>query len=101
MNSPGWRLASPEIADRCVNVKLNRSAGVLDVVIHDQGDGFDSSRYLSFDPERMFDPNGRGVALASICLDMEYVSPGNEARIRLPVVNRSKECPNGVDWHAF
>ncbi len=82
------RLGSPDFADKRVEVALNRSKELLEVVIADQGAGFNHSRYLGFDPKRMLDPNGRGVALANACLDMEFVEPGNKVRIKLPIVAR-------------
>jgi hypothetical protein len=54
---------------------------------HRPGQGFDWGRYLEFDPERAFDPNGRGIALArSLAFaSVTYIDNGNvvEATIAL------------------
>jgi hypothetical protein len=34
--------------------------------ISDEGAGFDWRSYLEFSPERAFDPNGRGIAMARL-----------------------------------
>jgi len=49
-------------------------------LIKDQGAGFDWKPYLTFDPKRLFDPNGRGIAMAkNLSLDrIEYHGVGNE-----------------------
>lgn len=84
------RLDSPEFSDMRVEVCLIRRQGILEVVIRDQGTGFDFSRYLRYDPKRMLDPNGRGVALAGVCLDLQFVEPGNEVRIPLPIIGNAE-----------
>jgi len=58
---------------------LNRSGKTVQVRIEDEGPGFDWLRYLEFDPERAFDPNGRGIALARMsgAARVEYQGCGN------------------------
>ena len=58
------RLASAPWAARRVDVAVERLADSLRLRIEDEGDGFDYSKYLDFDPERALDPNGRGIAMA-------------------------------------
>ena len=50
-------------------------------VMEDCGDGFDWRRYLEFSPERAFDPNGRGIAMArqTSFASLEYLGRGNVA----------------------
>ena len=60
------RSALAEYRDRRVRVRLTREPGKLHVRIADDGQGFDWRKYLDFDPERAFDPNGRGIALARL-----------------------------------
>ena len=65
----------PENADKVVRLVFLRQDGCISLRITDQGTGFNWQRYLDFDPERAFDPNGRGIALArmlsfaSICYE--------------------------------
>jgi CheY-like chemotaxis protein len=58
------RLARPEYAERQVEAVFERVEGEIRFTIRDQGDGFDWQKYLDFDPERAFDPHGRGIAMA-------------------------------------
>ncbi len=58
------RLASPQYADKYVEVHLEREQGLLNITIRDQGPGFDWQRYLELDEGRAMYPNGRGIALA-------------------------------------
>jgi CheY-like chemotaxis protein/anti-sigma regulatory factor (Ser/Thr protein kinase) len=58
------RLSRPEHASKRVEVRFRRSAETIEFTIQDQGRGFDWTRYLDFDPARVFDLNGRGIAMA-------------------------------------
>ena len=55
--------------------------------IVDEGDGFDWTRYLDFDPARAFDPHGRGIAVARLSSfdALEYIGKGN---LVIATVNR-------------
>jgi len=74
------RLERPEYRERHARVSVRRSAEEISFVIRDEGQGFDWRRYLDFDPERAFDPNGRGIAMArSMAFSrLEYRGSGNE-----------------------
>ncbi len=80
------RLGLPEFSEKYVEVRLKRAAGQLTVVIEDQGAGFDFRKYLKFNPTRMFDNHGRGIALAGMSLGLEYEGRGNRARVTIPLV---------------
>lgn len=56
----------PENRDKRVCIDLSRHDNCLSIRISDQGQGFDWKKYLDFDPDRAFDPNGRGIALARL-----------------------------------
>jgi CheY-like chemotaxis protein len=58
------RLAQPEFRERRASVRIERTASAISFRIADQGRGFDWRKFLDFDPERVFDPNGRGIAMA-------------------------------------
>ena len=58
------RAALPENRDKRVRLHFSRNANAVTLRISDEGNGFDWQRYLEMDPERAFDPNGRGIALA-------------------------------------
>ncbi|CAG0995009.1 partial serine/threonine-protein kinase RsbW, partial [Rhodocyclaceae bacterium] len=82
----GWeaevkrRLGLPEYASRVARVHMAKTAEGLAFTIRDEGAGFDWQRYLDFDPERAFDPNGRGIAMARMMSfsRIEYHDNGNE-----------------------
>ena len=81
----GWhqevmrRAALPENRDKVVDVEVQRHGTLLEIRITDQGEGFDWLPYLEFSPERAFDPNGRGIALARMMSfrSLEYQGRGN------------------------
>lgn len=58
------RLDLPEYRERYVEVFFERLPNSIRFTISDQGNGFDWTKYLDFDPERIFDPHGRGIAMA-------------------------------------
>jgi len=74
------RLTQPHYAHRFVYVHLKRSSELIALTITDEGQGFDSAQYLEIDPARMFDPHGRGIAVAkSMSFDtLSYNEKGNE-----------------------
>lgn len=67
---------------------LRQNDGVL-LRVADQGKGFDWQNYLEIDPERAFDPNGRGIALARLLSfsSIHYEGCGNVA---VATISRSK-----------
>lgn len=73
------RQAMPEYRERQVQVRVKRHADRLVFTVADEGDGFDWHRYLDFEPERMADPNGRGIAMARMLsfASIEYSDKGN------------------------
>lgn len=73
------RLALPEFSQRRVSIWFERARDKLHWTITDEGEGFDWSKYLEFDPERAFDAHGRGIAMARrLSLDgVEYMGNGN------------------------
>jgi CheY-like chemotaxis protein len=79
------RLQAPQWRDRFVKVAFERADGVIEFFIEDQGEGFDASEYLDFDPARACDPNGRGIALARRMSfsDLDYRGKGNIAVARV------------------
>lgn len=81
------RLQLPEYRDKKATVQFTRNTEELVFTVTDEGAGFDASQYLEFDPERAFDPNGRGIAMAGKLAfsRIEYRGCGNQvvAAIRI------------------
>lgn len=73
------RLSSSLFMDRRVLVEVERRPTQIRMSIEDQGEGFDFTKYMEFDPERAFDPHGRGIAMAKMMSfdQLEYQGRGN------------------------
>lgn len=73
------RLALPQFRERFATIRLERTAESAVFTITDQGHGFEWSKFLAFDPDRAFDPNGRGIAMARMMSfsSLEYQGCGN------------------------
>ena len=73
------RCLMPEYADKRVRINFQRNTEALTIEISDEGDGFNWNDYLDFDPQRAFDPNGRGISMAkAMSFDhLEYRGNGN------------------------
>ena len=63
-----------------VELEFDVSKERVQILVRDQGQGFDWNPYLELDPERAFDPHGRGIALARLSSfdSLEYRGNGNE-----------------------
>lgn len=89
------RLADPVLGARRARVRLRREADALFFTIVDQGAGFEWARYVDFDPERAFDPNGRGIAMArhACFASIDYKGCGNEVVARVSLSgSKGGEC---------
>jgi CheY-like chemotaxis protein/anti-sigma regulatory factor (Ser/Thr protein kinase) len=73
------RLADPRLGQRRVTVDYRRDADEVAMTITDEGAGFDWEPYLTLDPARMFDPHGRGIAMAAAngTIRLQYQGAGN------------------------
>lgn len=89
--------SKPENAEKAVDVSFEKDAQYLTVNIKDCGEGFDWNQYINFEPSRMTDPNGRGIALANIVSPggLSYEEPGNACVYRIPLVITQVAC---VKW---
>lgn len=74
------RRALPEFCNRFATIRIDQALGQIQYTITDQGNGFDWQQYLEFDPSRVFDPNGRGIAMArkTSFSRLEFRGKGNE-----------------------
>jgi CheY-like chemotaxis protein len=78
------RLKLPQYADRYVEVQFRKLPTKLTVIIADQGEGFDFTKYLGFDETRVFDSHGRGIAMTACELDVQYQGNGNTVTVTIP-----------------
>ena len=74
------RLHDPRFAARSVLVEVDRQGGGVRYRITDQGPGFNHQSYLRDFSERLAEPNGRGILLAStLSFDsLHYNAAGNQ-----------------------
>ena len=74
------RLELPGYANKNVEVLVEHIADKIKLTIRDEGQGFESRKYMDISPERAFDPNGRGIALSRMTsFDfLEYNEKGNQ-----------------------
>lgn len=79
------RLSLPEYKNKVVNVEFLCKNDESTVIITDQGAGFNWRKYSEFDPLRLTDPNGRGVAAARLMgVKIEYLDQGNKVMCTFP-----------------
>jgi CheY-like chemotaxis protein len=73
-------LALPHNKYKRASISFERRPAEISFTIRDCGPGFDWTPYLDLDPQRAFDPNGRGIALARhISFSrLEFVGSGHE-----------------------
>jgi DNA-binding response OmpR family regulator len=83
------RLKNPLYKDKRVLIEIfkKEKQGIFSIVIKDEGSGFDWQDYMDFEPTRMTDPNGRGIAMAAIMNPngLEYWGKGNVAIYKIPI----------------
>jgi hypothetical protein len=74
------RLTLPEYREKRATINYSSDAEKVSFLIKDQGNGFDWQPYMQFDPERVFDTHGRGIAMANTSYfdKVEYHGNGNE-----------------------
>ncbi len=74
------RLNSHEHRGGFIELEFNVADDRVQIRIRDQGQGFDWTPYMDFDPDRAFDPHGRGIAVARLSSfdELEYIGDGNE-----------------------
>ncbi|WP_079433196.1 response regulator [Zoogloea sp. LCSB751] len=82
------RLALPENRDKVVRLRVRCDDSRWVFEIRDDGEGFDWRKFLDFDPERAFAPNGRGIALSRqlAFASLTYLPPGNQVVVTVPKV---------------
>ena len=74
------RLNASENVGGFIELEFQVATDTVQIRIRDQGPGFDWMPYMDFDPDRAFDPHGRGIAVARLSSfdDLEYIGVGNE-----------------------
>lgn len=78
-------LALPENLHKFATLVFELGEHDITITISDQGDGFNWKNYVDFDPVRMTEPHGRGIAMSkAICFSaLEYREGGKEVVCRI------------------
>ncbi len=65
---------------KVAQLKFTNNNGEIQIIITDQGEGFDWQNYLNFNPDRVMDNHGRGIAIANKLSfkHIEYKGNGNQ-----------------------
>lgn len=77
------RLVAEVYKDRRVKVSMKKEDGIINLVIEDEGNGFEFEKFLLFDDSRIFDNHGRGIAIVNSYLNMQYLDKGNKVMVKL------------------
>ncbi len=81
------RLALEENKTKYATIHFINLEEFIEITVTDQGDGFNWKTYMDFDPNRVMDNHGRGIAIANQLSfhSVEYKGKGNQvtARIKL------------------
>lgn len=79
------RMRQPTYRDRTVTVEVKRSDDMIEIVIADEGDGFDwRSLPDPTDPANLLRAHGRGVLLAFLSVDdLSFNESGNRVALRV------------------
>ncbi|MCF6251795.1 MAG: response regulator [Methylococcaceae bacterium] len=74
------RLQLAKNINKAVSINFLRNADYIEITVIDQGEGFDWKDYMDFDPDRVMDNHGRGIAVANKLSfsAVEYKGKGNE-----------------------
>ena len=81
------RLASEDFVSKYAYVEVSSTSDSVTYVVSDDGEGFQWEEYLQMDPNRAFDPHGRGIALAKMSFDhLEFMGTGSTVTAK---VNRT------------
>ncbi len=96
------RMALPENAAKKVFVEFEHSEKELRFLIRDQGRGFDWESFMELNPERAFEPNGRGIYMArTLSFDrLEYPGAGNEVSAVIVLKKGQRSEVRGSGWKA-
>lgn len=78
------RMNLRENIGKMVKVRVVSKEDELEVLISDEGRGFNWESFLEFDPIRLIEPNGRSIAIINNLMDvkLKFVPPGNQVICR-------------------
>jgi DNA-binding response OmpR family regulator len=88
------RLDTPAFRDRTVLVEVEQTDNGMDLVITDEGAGFDHERYQQLDKSRIFDSHGRGILMARAAVEVRYLGVGNQVRVKVPWAPEPAPAPS-------
>ncbi len=80
-----------------VTVEFRRNKTTIEIIIKDEGNGFDWHPYLAMSPARALDNHGRGIAMAGMISfdELEYQGCGNTVKAMIKINELRK---NAIDF---
>lgn len=74
------RLSQPEFKDKFVEIKFIRNDDHIQIIVTDQGKGFDWRKFIEKDPAKNTEKHGRGIAIAIAMgfSQLSYNDKGNQ-----------------------
>ncbi|MBI4756849.1 MAG: response regulator [Betaproteobacteria bacterium] len=93
------RAALPRYGSRQATTSVAVGRDAIEFEIRDAGDGFDWENFMELSPDRAFDPNGRGIAIARmVSFDrVEFIGSGNAVRARVDLPRHAGAPATGGD----
>ena len=81
------RLDDLQNQNKFVTLVFENSESILKITIEDMGNGFDYGKFLTINPERVFELHGRGVAMANMIFEstISFKGKGNKVEISIPL----------------
>lgn len=78
------RLALPENLNKKVNITFIKSNKDIEIVITDEGEGFDPAPFMEIEPSRATQSSGRGIAKANMLSfdQLQYDAKGNRVSVK-------------------
>ena len=79
------RIQLEQNKNKVATINFQRHTDKIEITVIDQGDGFDWKSYMDFDPNRVMDNHGRGIAVANKISfsSVEYQGKGNKVCTQL------------------
>ncbi len=83
------RLEMPDYKNKYAEIVVEKTLTNMKVTIKDMGIGFDFTKFLTINEDRLFDNHGRGIAIANSFLNITYKGKGNTVEVLFSGENKN------------